>query len=250
MSKGVNSSAPTTAEIIGGVYNATPPVLQDGQASAIQLDINGQVKTTGGGGSGGNVNITGVNGSAPALTNPLPVELSDGSAAVGTAGNPLGVKDSSDGSTGASVPSIAIQAGARAATAYPTAVTDGQMVGVMADKAGRLATVLNAPRDLVGTASLSSSSGTAVSFIGAGAANVFNDITTLVITNESSTATIVTLSDNGSGGNTYKFAIAANGGIVINFPTPLPQGTSAAAWDVLNSAAVALDYFAIFVKNK
>ena len=75
----------------------------------------------------------------------------------------------------------------------------------------------------IGTASLSSSSASAVSLIAAGATGIFNNIASLTITNESSTATIVTLSDNGSGGNTYKFAIAANGGISYNPAIPLPQ---------------------------
>src|SRR6059058_3111405 len=83
-----NAPAPTTAEIIGGIYNVTPPVLLDGQAAAIQIDVNGNIKTSGGGG-GGNVNVTGINSVAPALTNPLPVELSDGALAVGTPSNPL-----------------------------------------------------------------------------------------------------------------------------------------------------------------
>jgi hypothetical protein len=85
---GPNSSAPTTAEIVGGVYNATPPVLNDGQATALQVDINGKLITSGSGGTS-NVNIADVNGNPPALTNPLPVELSDGTNAFGTSGNPL-----------------------------------------------------------------------------------------------------------------------------------------------------------------
>lgn len=155
-----------------------------------------------------------------------------------------------DAAPASSAPTNGLQIISRAATTYPTAVTDGQTVVPMTDKVGRGVTVANTPRDLVGTAQLNSSSASAVSFISAGGSGVFNDIITLVITNESSTATVVTLSDNGSGGNAYKFAIAANGGIVINFPTPLPQGTSAAAWDVLNSAAVACDYVAVYAKNK
>ena len=147
-------------------------------------------------------------------------------------------------------PANVLYQGDRAATTYPTAATDGQIVAVMSDKVGRGVVVANAPRDLIGTVMLNSSSSSAVSFITAGGSGVFNDIISLIITNESSTATIVSLSDNGSGGTVYKFAIAANGGIVINFPTPLPQGTSNAAWDVLNSAAVACDYIAVFAKNK
>jgi hypothetical protein len=271
--QGKNSAAPTTAQVIGGVYNATPPVLVDGQAAAIQLDVNGKIQTTGGGGGGtSDVNIKDVNGAPPALTNPLPVELSDGTNALGVSGNPLfenlaqvagstvataatgvqkvGVVGNAgaaiDGATAASVPANALLEGARGATTFPTAVTDGQMVAVMADKAGRTISVANAPRDLIGTVMLNSSSNSLVSFIGL-IASTFTDIITFIATNESSTATIVSLSD---GTVSYKFALAANGGIVINFPTPLPATSSATAWQVLNSAGVAVDYVAVYAKNK
>ena len=84
-----NSSKGTTAQIVGGFYNAFAETLVDGQATAFQFDANGNLKTTGGGGGGGNVNITGINGVAPALSNPLAVELSDGTNAFGTSSNPL-----------------------------------------------------------------------------------------------------------------------------------------------------------------
>lgn len=87
-----NSAKPTTAEIVGGTYNLVPPVLQDGQAASVQLDINGNVKTAAAGAGGtANVNIADINGIPPALTNPLPVELSDGTNAFGTPGNPISV---------------------------------------------------------------------------------------------------------------------------------------------------------------
>lgn len=98
-----NSSKPTTSIPVAGVYNVTPPAPADTQAVALQVDSQGNLKTTSSGGGGGNVNITGVNGSAPALTNPLPVELSDGTNAVGTAGNPLSVNVISGGGSNASV---------------------------------------------------------------------------------------------------------------------------------------------------
>jgi hypothetical protein len=152
-----------------------------------------------------------------------------------------------DGATAAAVPANALLEGARAATTFPTAVTDGQMVAVMADKAGRIVTAANAPRDLIGTVQLNNSSSSPVSFIGAGASGVFNDIISFIATNESSTATIISLTD---GTTTYKFAIAANGGIVVNFQTPLPAASTATAWNVSNSAAVAVDYIAVYAKNK
>ena len=56
-----------------------------------------------GGGGGGNVNLTGINGVAPALTHPLPVEISDGTNAFGTALNPLNVNVVAGGGANPSV---------------------------------------------------------------------------------------------------------------------------------------------------
>ena len=51
MSAGVNRSKPTTAEFVGGVSNAMPPTLQDGLGAGLQLDVSGNVKNSGEGGS-------------------------------------------------------------------------------------------------------------------------------------------------------------------------------------------------------
>jgi hypothetical protein len=74
---------------------------------------------SGGSGGGGNTNLTGINGSAPALTNPLAVELSDGTNPFGTSGNPLFTKSKITGNaggifdaiTGAAVPANALLVG-------------------------------------------------------------------------------------------------------------------------------------------
>lgn len=57
--------------------------------SRLTSDNTEQLRVTGGGGGGGAVNITGINGSPPALSNPLPVELSDGTNPFGTPSNPI-----------------------------------------------------------------------------------------------------------------------------------------------------------------
>lgn len=66
-------------------------------ASRFTVDATEEIRVTGGGGAGSNVNITGINGTPPALSNPLPVELSDGTNPFGTAGNPLSVNVLSGG---------------------------------------------------------------------------------------------------------------------------------------------------------
>jgi hypothetical protein len=112
-----NSSKPTTAIPVAGDYNVTAPVLIDGQATALQVDVNGNLKTTSTGGGGGNVNLTGINGTAPSLTNPLAVELSDGTNPLGVSGNPLYVtgtisaSNPSVGATGVAAPTSATEIG-------------------------------------------------------------------------------------------------------------------------------------------
>ena len=71
--------------------------------SRVTIDATEELRTTGSGGAGTNVNISGVNGAAPAMSNPLPVELSDGTNPFGTAGNPLSVNVLSGGGSNASV---------------------------------------------------------------------------------------------------------------------------------------------------
>jgi len=92
----------------------------------------------------------------------------------------------------------------------------------------------------------------ATSLIAAGGTGVFNDITSLTITNRSTTAVTLTLTDNGAGGNsrTYNLNGAQGAGFVENFNPPLPQGTSAAAWDILESTSAAIDVNVVFCKDK
>jgi hypothetical protein len=184
-----------------------------------------------------------------AVSLPLPAN-----AAQETGGNLASIKADADiiaaavGAPAATAPTKAILEGLRAnvGSTLPTAVTDGQLVDAMADKLGRTVTLSNGHRSLLGTAVLSSSSNSLVSFIGSAGGSLFTDIVTFIVTNESSTPTVVSLSD---GTTTYKFAIAANGGGVFTFASPLPATSAATAWQVLNSAGVALDYVALYVKN-
>jgi len=82
-----------------------PPTVQESQVAKTWLfsqNPDGSLSPAALGG-GGNVNLTGINGIAPALTYPLPVELSDGTNPFGTPGNPLSVNVISGGGANASV---------------------------------------------------------------------------------------------------------------------------------------------------
>ncbi len=91
---GTNSAELFTAALVGGIFSAQPPILLAGQSCALQLDVNGNLKVVvTGGGSGSNVNIVGINGTPPGPSNPLSVELSDGTNPLGVAGNPAHVTE-------------------------------------------------------------------------------------------------------------------------------------------------------------
>ena len=68
-------SAGKTGDLVGGVYNVTPPVLTDGQQIALQTDSSGNLNVAIGGSSGGNVstNIAQYGGTNVGPTNPFNV---------------------------------------------------------------------------------------------------------------------------------------------------------------------------------
>ena len=237
----------------------------------------------------GTVNVSSNQGTAAALAGAWPMEITDGTngpvtvtgeGSPPTAGLNVHVQNASailvslnaettkvigtvrnignagaafDAATGAAVPANAIQIGGPAKTALPVAVSDGQLVAPLADKFGRQAVVLNTIRDLVGTFSVQSTSASPTTLIGAGGAGVYNDITELVLTNESATATIVDISD---GTTNFKFAIAGNGGLTKSFANPLVQVSSAAAWTISNTSTTSpptsatIDAVGCYAKNK
>jgi len=153
----------------------------------------------------------------------------------------------SDGSLAATAPLQADFSGLRAATTYPTAVTDGQLVGSMADKAGRPAVVLNAPRDLIGVLTNTAFTATGSTGVLTAAASSFYDISTFIVTNPMTTAAAITLGD---GTNSYLFNLAPSGGIAENPATPFPMATAAATWVANLSAAGTVSVIMLYIKNK
>ena len=162
--------------------------------------------------------------------------------AVKVTGNAGGAFDAVQGAT---PPANAVQVSAIAATALPTAATATNTVVPMADKYGRLIVLPQAPRDLVGTASVQNT-GVSGTLIGA-IASTYCDITNLVITNETATPTVVSVSD---GTTTYKFALAASGGGVFPFSPPLPAASVNTNWTVSNSGSCTIDCVVTYVNNK
>lgn len=143
-----------------------------------------------------------------------------------------------------------VRLGAKAMTAAPTAVTDGQVSNVVTDKIGRLITTTAQCRDLIAVQSTTITASTSETTIVTAAASTFHDLTSLTITNSSATATLATLKDSTAGTTRAIYSIAANGGITIPFNPPLPQATVNTNWTITSSASVSSLYIsAVFAKN-
>lgn len=120
--------------------------------------VTGALLVSSSGGGGGAVNITQILSNPVALSNPLPVELSDGTNPFGTPSNPLSVNvisgggsNASVGATGATAPASATEIGivdaagnlqnVSAATPLPVSLTSTAITGTVA-------TVPGNPQDL------------------------------------------------------------------------------------------------------
>ena len=150
-------------------------------------------------------------------------------------------------SPGTGVPGSILITGGLAATSLPAATTNADVVVPMTDKFGRSAVVLQGDRALTTPFTYQSTAASPATMIASGGAGVYTDITELVLTNESATATIVSITD---GTLTYKFALAGNGGLTKTFATPLKASSTATAWQVSNSAAVNVDCVGVVINNK
>lgn len=166
------------------------------------------------------------------------------------------VEDSATGTTGRTVPTTAHLSGAVAATTNPTNAVAGNLVGLMADKAGRLVTTGANVRELIGVQQTTIASGTAeTTIVSAGGAGVFNDLTELIITTINAVAATLTLKDATTGTTRavfdYPNAASAPGvPLVITFNPPLPQAVANNNWTLTASvAAGAIHITAVFAKN-
>lgn len=138
----------------------------------------------------------------------------------------------------------------RAMLANGTAVAEDDTADIATDNQGRVIVTPHVPRDLVlqGTATLTTTGETTIL---AAVASTFLDVTKLVLTNSSTTATRVQVRDATSGTIRMEVALAANGGAVIDFGSvPMIQTAVNNNWTVQLSGAVTSIYcFAQAVKR-
>src|SRR2546429_119197 len=129
----LNSSAPTTATLIGGVYNVASPAPLDKQELALQLDINGNllVNIAAGGGAGGVQYADGTTNATPTGTvalgkNPSNILHALGLSAAGNLNVNLAEGSISGGNAAASPTGAAVPASAD----YLGVNIAGNLVGV------------------------------------------------------------------------------------------------------------------------
>jgi hypothetical protein len=127
--------------------------------------------------------------------------------------------------------SAPVKIGGQARTTNPTAVADGDRVNAIFDKIGRQAMVMGQVRALMThqyTQIVNTTAETTI--LASGGANVFHDITSIILTNASGTAVSVTIKDALAGTTRMVLDLAANGGAVINLPRPLTQAAANSVW--------------------
>lgn len=140
--------------------------------------------------------------------------------------------DVASGSTDSGNPA---KIGGKALNAVPTSVSTAQRTNALFDTMGRLIVSPQIRQGVLFKSTVITSSTTATTIIAA-AASTYNDLTHLTITNGDSTATAVTISDGTTTLGIYN--IPAGGGVVLTYPTPVPQTTANTNWTATCSVGV------------
>lgn len=143
-----------------------------------------------------------------------------------------------------------VKIGGKARTTNPTAVSDADRVDATFDDIGRIVVVPHQVRDLVATQATTITNSTTETTIVTAAASTFHDLVHLTLTNASATAVVATLRDATGAGTACNYALAANGGITLAYPTPKKQGTVNTNWTVTLSVNTVTVYIvAEYIKN-
>lgn len=143
-----------------------------------------------------------------------------------------------------------VKIGGKALTANPTAVATGDRVQATFDTVGRIVPTNTHVRALVGHQTTTITSSTAETTFVSAIASTFCDLSTLSITNKSASSTVVTIRDATAGTTRMVHNIPAGGGMVLSFPTPIPQTTVNNNWTIQCTTSVdSLYVHAVYLKN-
>jgi hypothetical protein len=193
-------------------------------------------------------NLAQMNGAALLMGNGV---TGTGAQRVTLSSDNTGIANWGHGAIGAAVPAGATYKGLIAKTANPSAATDGNMVGALADKLGKQV-VVGSIRDLKVVQKTTITASTSETTIGTAVASTFLDLYGLIIANSSATVCSVTIKDATAGttraiftvpaGDTRGFMLPESGGLV--------QATVNNNWTATCSASVSsIEITALFVKN-
>lgn len=142
-----------------------------------------------------------------------------------------------------------VSVASRALNALPTNVASGDVSYFNVDLAGRTVTQPLSPRELVVKQAATLSNTTETTIVTA-AASTYHDLAFLMITNTSSSAVRVDIREDTGASVLFSVGIAANGGAVIPFPTPIPQTATNDNWTAqLSSAVTDVRILALAVKR-
>lgn len=167
---------------------------------------------------------------------------------VDTKGNHLTVGNLANDAVDAGAP---VKIGAYAITALPTAVANADRVNMTADKFGRQVTIVGTVRDLVGSQTTTITSSTSETTVVTQAASVFNDLTSVIVSNTSGTATRIDFRDTTAGAVIFSLYIPAGDMRGVAFSRPLPQTTVNTNWTATCGTSVAdVRVFMEFDKNR
>lgn len=229
-------STVSTATVATNVI--TLSTLQGGEANSDKLDITYDT-LTGDGAFGDSTDAVSV------LASVLPTGAATSANQIN--GNQI-VQALGSTAAGATLTNPPVVTGGLAKTALPTAVSDGQVVNSMLDKFGRNITIPQAPRDLMGMQSTTITASTGANTVVSAIASTFTDISSIVFTNISSTATEVTLSD---GTNTYTYYVPGNDMRGAVYQVPLPATTANTVWQATTITSVTSVIVTVqYIKNK
>lgn len=174
-----------------------------------------------------------------------------GAQRVTIANDNTGIANWGQGATGSAVPSGAQYGGSIGKSANPTAVSDGNLVGQLADLKGRQIVQLGHVRELRGKQTTTIAASTSETTIVTAAASTFNDLVAVIISNTSALATRVDIRD--TTGGTVLFSLYLPAGDTRGFSLPgssIPQTSVNTNWTAQSSVSITdLRIFAIFEKN-
>lgn len=143
-----------------------------------------------------------------------------------------------------------VKIGGTARTSSPTAVADGDRVNASFTKTGKMLTAYS-PRELVTTQQTTITSSTSeTTVLTAGGAGVFLDVTGVIVTNTSATATKVTFKDATAGTTRFVLQVPATETRGFVVPVPHVQASANNNWTATCGTSVAsVEITMLAIKN-